>query len=63
MLKLFKNTVAKTLNNEITQLKEDIDTARKNDFGRKLFETFAEEYTTPTMNEKSETAKLLKWLS
>jgi hypothetical protein len=58
--KVVENTVAKTLTKEITQLKEDIDTARRNDFGRKLFETFAEEYTNSYLNEKSETAKLLK---
>ena len=58
--KVVEKTVAKTLNNEISQLKEDIDTARKNDFGRKIFETFAEEYNNSYMNEKSETAKLLK---
>ena len=57
--KVVENTVAKTLTKEIGQLKEDIDVARKNDFGRKLFETFAEEYTTSYLNEKSETAKLL----
>ena len=44
----------------MTQLKEDIDTARKNDFGRKIFESFASEYTNSYLNEKSETAKLLK---
>jgi len=58
--KVVEKTVAKTLNNEISQLKEDIDTARRNDFGRKIFETFAEEYSNSYMNEKSETAKLLK---
>ena len=58
--KVVENTVAKTLTKEITQLKEDIDVARRNDFGRKLFETFAEEYTNSYLNEKSETAKLLK---
>jgi hypothetical protein len=58
--KVVEKTVAKTLNNEISQLKEDIDVARKNDFGRKIFETFAEEYNNSYMNEKSETAKLLK---
>ena len=58
--KVVEKTVAKTLNNEISQLKEDIDTARRNDFGRKIFETFAEEYNNSYMNEKSETAKLLK---
>ena len=58
--KVVENTVAKTLTKEITSLKEDIDAARKNDFGRKLFETFADEYQSSYLNEKSETAKLLK---
>jgi hypothetical protein len=50
----------KVLNNEISQLKEDIEAARKNDFGRKLFEAFAAEYGNSYLNEKSETAKLMK---
>jgi hypothetical protein len=52
--------VSKNLNKEITSLKEDIETARQNDFGRKLFESFASEYANSYLNEKSETAKLLK---
>jgi len=55
--------VAKGLDKEITALKEDIDTARKNDFGRKIFEAFAAEYGTSYLNENSETAKLMKVLS
>ena len=58
--KIVAETVEKGLNKEMTQLKEDIDTARKNDFGRKIFESFASEYTNSYLNEKSETAKLLK---
>lgn len=50
----------KILNNEIGQLKEDIEAARKNDFGRKLFEAFAAEYGNSYLNENSETAKLMK---
>lgn len=57
---LVENTVAKTLTKEIGQLKEDIESARRNDFGRKLFEAFATEYQGSYLNEKSETAKLLK---
>jgi hypothetical protein len=57
---LVSETVAKGLKKEISSLKEDIDAARKNDFGRKLFEAFANEYTHSYLNEKSETAKLLK---
>ena len=52
--------VDKVLNKEIHQLKEDIEAARKNDFGRRLFEAFAAEYGNSYLNEKSETAKLLK---
>jgi len=58
--KIVAETVEKGLTKEMTQLKEDIDTARKNDFGRKIFESFASEYTNSYLNEKSETAKLLK---
>jgi len=57
---MVSETVAKKLNSEISQLKEDIEEARRNDFGRKLFEAFASEYSTSYLNEKSETAKLMK---
>ena len=52
--------VTEGLTTEITSLKEDIESARRSDFGRKLFEAFAAEYQTSYLNEKSETAKLLK---
>ena len=52
--------VGKTLQKEISSLKEDIEAARKNDFGRRLFESYAQEYTQSFLNEKGETAKLLK---
>ena len=42
------------------KLKEDIEAARRSEFGRKLFEAFAAEYQTSYLNEKSETSKLLK---
>jgi hypothetical protein len=58
--KAVSETVAKGLTNEIAALKEDIDTARRNDFGRKIFEAFANEYVTSHLNEKGETAKLMK---
>ena len=53
-------TVQSGLRTEMSQLKEDIDAARKNDFGRRIFESFASEYAASHLNEKSETAKLLK---
>jgi hypothetical protein len=58
--KMVESVVTQNLNTELTSLKEDIEAARRNDFGRKLFEAFASEYTTSYLNEKSETAKLLK---
>ena len=58
--KLVESAVETTLTKEIGQLREDIEAARRNDFGRKLFEAFASEYSTSYLNEKSETAKLLR---
>jgi cobalamin biosynthesis protein CbiD len=61
--KAVSETVDSALRGEINQLKEDIEEARRNDFGRKLFEAFASEYSTSYLNENSETAKLLKVVS
>jgi hypothetical protein len=58
--KMVDQVVSESLGSELTALKEDIDAARRNDFGRKLFEAFASEYQTSYLSEKSETAKLLK---
>jgi hypothetical protein len=58
--KMVEGVVAQNLRSEITALKEDIEAARRQDFGRKLFEAFASEYQASYLNEKSETAKLLK---
>jgi len=57
---IISETVTKGLRSEMTQLKEDIEDARRNDFGRRIFESFASEYATSYLNEKSETAKLLQ---
>jgi len=59
-VKIIEETVSKGIKSEMTQLKEDIDAARRNDFGRRIFESFASEYAASHLNEKSETAKLLK---
>jgi hypothetical protein len=58
--KIVEGVVAKTLRTEMTQLKEDIEAARKNDFGRRIFESFASEFATSHLNEKSDTARLMK---
>jgi hypothetical protein len=60
--RLVAETVDKSLRAEIGQLKEDINMARKYDFGRKIFEAFSNEYLNSHLNEKSETRKLLKVL-
>lgn len=57
---IIEETVSKGITSEMTQLREDIEAARKNDFGRRIFESFASEYAASHLNEKSETAKLLK---
>ena len=57
---MVEGVVTTGLRSEITSLKEDIEAARRQDFGRKLFEAFAQEYQSSYLNEKSETAKLLK---
>jgi len=58
--KVVESVVTNKLTSEIHQLKEDIDSARNNDFGRKIYEAFAQEYSGSFLNEKSETSKLLK---
>jgi len=60
--KIVEETVAKTLKSEIHQLKEDITSARSNDFGRRIFEAFASEYTHSYLSEKGEVAKLMNVL-
>lgn len=57
---MVESVVNTGLRSEITSLKEDIEAARRQEFGRKLFEAFAAEYQTSYLNERSETAKLLK---
>jgi len=57
---LVKESVAKHLESEMTQLKEDIQVARENNFGRRLFEAFASEFAITHLNENTEIAKLRK---
>ena len=57
---LVKESVGKKLESELTQLKEDIQVARENNFGRHLFEAFASEFAITHLNENKEMAKLHK---
>lgn len=56
---LVKEAVAKNLGNELTQLKEDIHSARENMFGRRIFEAFASEFAVTHLSENKEVAKLM----
>ena len=49
-----------TIKNEITTLREDIQVAKENTFGRKIFETFAAEFMGSMLNEGTEVSKLSK---
>ena len=56
--RLVKEAVATNLETELVQLKEDIQVARENMFGRRLFEAFAGEFAVTHLNENKEIAKL-----
>lgn len=56
--KLVKEMVTSSLSAEMTHLKEDIQSARENMFGRRLFEAFASEFAVTHLNENRELAKL-----
>lgn len=55
---LVKETVTANLKSELTQLKEDIQIARENMFGRRLFEAFAGEFSLTHLNENKEIRKM-----
>ena len=58
--KVVEAAVNQKLSEEIKALKEDITSAREINFGKKIFEAFASEYQNSYLNEKSESAKLMK---
>lgn len=55
--------VAGQLKGELGQLKEDIKVAKENNFGRRIFESFASEFSVTHLNEKAETRKLMQQLA
>ena len=59
---LVENTIEKALRSELGVLKDDIQSAKENEFGRKIFETFAGEFMTSQLNEGTEVAKITKKL-
>jgi len=58
--KVVESTVEAVLKKELHQLKGDITVSRENNFGRRMFEAFASEYTSSYLNEKGEVNKLIK---
>jgi len=55
---LVKESISRKLESEMTQLKEDIQLARENMFGRQIFEAFASEFAVTHLNENKEIRKL-----
>ena len=58
-----ENILENTIKTELTSLKEDIQVAKENTFGRKIFETFAGEFMGSYLNEGTEVAKMNKEVS
>jgi len=56
--KTLEENLNKMVHSEIAQYRNDIDRARRNDFGRRIFEAFVGEYMTSHLNESSEVKKL-----
>ena len=52
------HAVSKHLKAELGQLKEDIQVARENNFGRRIFEAYSAEFGATHLNEKAEVRKL-----
>jgi len=57
-----ESIVNETLSSELASLKEDIQVAKQNTFGRKLFEAFASEFYYSHMSENTEISKILSKL-
>ena len=57
-----ESKIENTLKREITQFKDDIRAARENEFGRKMFESFAAEFMTSYLNEGTALRKMQKVL-
>jgi len=56
--KKMSQAVSQHLKAELSQLKEDIQVARENNFGRRIFEAYAAEFGATHLNENAEVRKL-----
>jgi hypothetical protein len=57
------SVITKRLNTELSQLHEDVKVARENNFGRRIFEAFATEFTGTHLNENAVIRELTKKVS
>ena len=58
-----ENVVNSVITNEVKSFRDDITKARENDFGRRIFEAFANEYGTSYLNEAKEIKKIQKQIT
>ena len=55
-----ENIIDGVLRKEFIAMREDIQAAKENEFGRRIFEAFASEFLTSTLSENTQTGKLAK---
>jgi len=58
-----ESIINKTMVNEVKSFRNDITRARENDFGRRIFEAFANEYGVSYLNEAKEIKKVQKQIA
>ena len=58
-----ESIINKTMVNEVKSFRDDITRARENDFGRRIFEAFANEYGVSYLNEAKEIKKVQKQIA
>jgi len=58
-----EGVINKVITEEVKSFKDDITAARENDFGRRIFEAFANEYGTSYLNEAKEIKSVQKRLA
>lgn len=58
-----ESVINNVLSEEVKSFRNDITAARENDFGRRIFEAFANEYTTSYLNETKEIKGVQKKLT
>jgi len=58
-----EGVINKVISEEVKSFRNDITAARENDFGRRIFEAFANEYNSSYLNEAKEIKKVQKQLA